>query len=159
MEVQIFRFSIAQVKVHQTSHAIFQTKNQVFFKVWIFFSVMRDNSSVFFLAKTLYAIDKSGTSKCKSLDSPLLALKFTKFLVSFLKPRVNFSSTFVLLLSVFRHNSSVLFYLNLYKLWTKGFNQCANFQTFNCAPNSLYHFSRHKSAFLYILAHNSSESF
>ena len=63
MEVQFFRVSIAQVQVHQISHAIFQTKSQFFFKVRIFFSVMRNNSSVCFLAKILYAIDKSGTSK------------------------------------------------------------------------------------------------
>ena len=30
-------FSTAQVKVHQIPHAIFQIKNQFFFKVWIFF--------------------------------------------------------------------------------------------------------------------------
>ena len=37
IKVQIFRFSTAWVNVHQFSHVIFQTKNQFFFKVWIFF--------------------------------------------------------------------------------------------------------------------------
>ena len=34
---KIFRLSTARVKVPQISHVIFQTKNQFFFKVWIFF--------------------------------------------------------------------------------------------------------------------------
>ena len=37
IKVQIFRLFTARVKVHQTSHVIFQTKSQFFFKVWIFF--------------------------------------------------------------------------------------------------------------------------
>ena len=44
----IFRLSTARVKVHQIPDDIFQIKSQFFFKVWIFFSVMKDNSSVLF---------------------------------------------------------------------------------------------------------------
>ena len=44
--------------------------------------------------------DKSSTSKRKFSDLPLLALKFTKFLMSFLKPRFSFSSNFTSLFSV-----------------------------------------------------------
>ena len=83
------------------------------------FSVMRDNSSAFFLPETLYAIDKSSTSKCKFSDLPLLALKLTKFHMSFLEPRASFSSNFSSLFSVVGHNSSVVFHLNLYMRWTK----------------------------------------
>ena len=32
-----------------------------------------------------------------------------------------------------RHNSSVLFSLKLYMIWTKGANKSAKFQTFNCS--------------------------
>ena len=47
-----------------------------------------------------YAIDKSSTLKCKFSDLPLLILKFTKFLMSFLEPKVRFSSNFASLFSV-----------------------------------------------------------
>ena len=85
-----------------------------------------------FLAETLYAIDKSSTSECKFSDLPLLALKFTKFHMSFLEPRAKFSSNFAPLFSVMRHNSSVIFHLNLCMLWKKGSDQIENFQTFDC---------------------------
>ena len=85
-----------------------------------------------FLAETLYAIDKSRTSKCKFSDLPLHALKFPKFHMSFLEPRVKFSSNFAPLFSVMRHNSSVFFHLNLCMLWTKGSDQIADFQTIDC---------------------------
>ena len=87
-----------------------------------FFSVMTCNSSVLFLAQT-YTFDKSNTSKCKFSDLSLLALKFTKFLTSVLVPRVSFSSNFTSGISVMRHNSSILFHLKLYMLWTKGSHQ------------------------------------
>ena len=43
--------------------------------------------------------------------------------MSFLKPRTSFSSNFVSLSTVMRDNSSVLFYLKLYILSTKGTHQ------------------------------------
>ena len=66
-----------------------------FFKQKFFFSKLGSflNVRQFFckcLAKTLYSIDKSSTSKYKFSDLPLLALKFTKFLMMFLEPRVSF---------------------------------------------------------------------
>ena len=57
IRVQIFRLSTAEVKVHRIPHAIFQTKSQFFFKLFCTFS-----------AGTLYAIDKSSTSKYKFSD-------------------------------------------------------------------------------------------
>ena len=73
-----------------------------------------------YLAETLYAIGKSSTSKCKFSDLPLLALKFTKFVMSFLKPWASLASNFASLSSVMRDNSTVLFHLKLYMLSTKG---------------------------------------
>ena len=55
--------------------------------------------------------------------------KFIKFVMSLLKPRVSCSSNFASLFRVIRDNSSVLFHLNLYMLWTNGAHQSANFQT------------------------------
>ena len=87
---------------------------------------MRDNFSVLFLAETLHALDRSTTSKWKLSNLSLLTLKFTKFLQSFLEPRVSFPSNFASLFNAMRRNSSVLFHLYLYMLWTKGAHQSAN---------------------------------
>ena len=78
-----------------------------FLKPEITFS--RHNSSVFFLAQTLHTFYKSSPLQCKCSDIPLLALKFTKFLMSFFKQNVSFSSKFWSLFSVMRDHSSVLF--------------------------------------------------
>ena len=71
-------------------------------------------------------------------------VKLTKFLMSFLEPRVSFSSNFASLFSFMEQNSSVLFHLNLYMLCTKGSDQRANFQTFDYSHenhlNSLCYF-------------------
>ena len=55
-----------------------------------------------FLAQTLDTFYKSSLSKWKFSGLRLLALKFTKFLMSFLKPRVSFSSNFASLSSVMK---------------------------------------------------------
>ena len=47
-----------------------------------------------FLAQTLHTSHKSSSSRCKFPDLQLLALKFTKFLMLFLEPRVSFSTNF-----------------------------------------------------------------
>ena len=47
-----------------------------------------------FLAQTLHTFYKSNPSKRKFSDFPLLALKFTNFLMSFFKQKVSFSSKF-----------------------------------------------------------------
>ena len=52
------------------------------------------------LDQTLHTFYKSSLSKWNFLELPLLALKFTKFLTSFLEPRVSFSSNFASLFSV-----------------------------------------------------------
>ena len=88
-----------QLLIHQIPYVIFETISH--------FS--RRNSSVFFLAQTLHTFNKSSPSKCKFSDFPLLALKFTKFLMSFFKQKVSFTSKFGSLFSVIRDNCSVFF--------------------------------------------------
>ena len=61
---------------------------------WIFFQCHERWFFCTFLAKALYAITKSSTLKCKLSDLPLVTLKFTKLLMSFLEPRASFSSNF-----------------------------------------------------------------
>ena len=86
VKVQVFRFSTARVKIHQISHVIFQIKNEFLLKVWVTFQCHEGEIFCTFLAQTLYTIDNSSTSKRKFSDLPLLTLKFTKFVMSFLKP-------------------------------------------------------------------------
>ena len=66
-----------------------------------------------FLAQKLHNFDKNIPLKCKFSDLPLLVLKFTKFVMSFLQSRASFSSNLASLISVMRDNSSALFHLNL----------------------------------------------
>ena len=61
----------------------------------------------------------------------VVALKFTKFLLSCWKPKLSFSLNFGFLFSVMRDNSSVFF--ELYMIWTKGAHQGAKFQTLDCS--------------------------
>ena len=99
---QIFRLFTTLVKIQQISHVIFQTKSLFFFKVCITLQCHEGQFYCTFLADTLYDIDKSSTSKCKFSYLPLLAFKFTKLIMSFLEPGVNFSSNFSSLFSVMR---------------------------------------------------------
>ena len=108
------------VKIHQMTYVIFETVSHFW---W--------HNPPIFLAQTLHTFYKSSLSKWKLSDLPVLILKFIKFLMSFLEPRVSFSSNFASFFSVMRHNVSVLFHLNIYMLWTNGSNQSANFGTFN----------------------------
>ena len=157
--MQIFRLSTTQVKVHQIPHVIFQIKTQFFFKVWISIQYHERSFLCTFQAETLCAIGRSSTSNCKFPDLPLLALKFTKFLMSFLEPRVSFSLNFASLFSVMRHNSSVHFHLNICMLWTNGSNQSANFQAFNCSRENKpqVSFRLNFATPFSVMTHNSSE--
>ena len=83
------------------------------------FSVMKYNSFVFFYLKPLYFGQKEPV-EVKFSDFWVVGWKFTKFLMSYLKPQVSFSLNFASLFSVMRDNSSVLFWFKLCMIWTKG---------------------------------------
>ena len=117
--MQTLRLQSVGSKIHQILHVIFQRQVSFSSNFASIFSVMKLNFSVPFLPQTKFNFHKSSTSKCKFWDLPLLPLKFTKFLMSFLEPRVNVSSKFALLFSVMKHNSSVLFHLKRHVLWRK----------------------------------------
>ena len=97
-KIYLTLLSTTCVKIHQITYVIFETISH--------FS--RHNSSVF-LAQTLYTFYKNSPSKWKLSDFPLLGLKFTKFLMSFFKQKVSFSSEVGSFFSVMRDNSCVLF--------------------------------------------------
>ena len=107
-------FSTTCVKIPQISETISHFSQQ--------------NSSVFFQHKHYIHFYKRSPSKCKFSDFPLLALKYTKFPLSFFTQRVSFLSKFGSVFSFMRDNSSVLFQLKLYILMTKVAHQRANFQ-------------------------------
>ena len=91
-----------QLLVHQIPYVIFNNR-----------------TPLYFLAHVLHTFDKSSPPWCKFSDFPLLALKLTKFLVSFFKQKVSFYSKFGSFFNVMTHNSSVLFWLKQNILSTK----------------------------------------
>ena len=137
------------VKIRQISCIIFEIKSH--------FS--RRNSPVFFLAQTLHTFYESSPSKCKFSDFPLLWLKCNKFLMSFFKQKVSFSSKFGSFSSVERDNSSIIFQLKIYMLLRKVAYQSASFQTchfsYQNSSNSSCHFWNQESVFLQTLHHSS----
>ena len=92
-------------------------------------------------------------------DFRVLESKFVKFLMSVLKWQVNSFSNFALFLIVMTYNSPVNFKVIPFLLWTKGYHQSPNFDTFKCSGKNLSNFSSlfssHKSVFLQNF-HNSS---
>ena len=74
--------------------------------------------------------------------------------MSFYKPQVSFSLNFVLLFSVIKDNSSVLFKVKRFILCTKETNQSGHFEDFECSGQNSpisFHFWNNKSVFLRIL--------
>ena len=53
-------------------------------------NIFHTSTLLYFLAQTLHTFDKSSPSKFKFSDFPLLALKFTKFFMSFFKQKFIF---------------------------------------------------------------------
>ena len=82
-------FPLLVLKFINFLRSFFKQKMSFYSKFGSLFSVMRDNSSALFQLKIymlLTTTDKSSTSKYKFSDLPLLALKFTKLVMPFLKP-------------------------------------------------------------------------
>ena len=111
------------VKIHQNPSVIFETIRHL----------SRQNSSVFFSSNITYFRQKYPI-KLQIFRLYTAQVKFTKFLISFLKQKDSFSKRqFGSLFSVMRDNSSALFQLKLYMLLTKVVHQSANFQTCHCS--------------------------
>ena len=123
---------------------------------WLY-RVTKHNSSVFFLSKPLYALDKSIQSWCKFSDFRLVALKLNRFLILFFKPQISFPLNYSSPFSVMTHNSSETFQLKHNMLLTKRAYQCTVFQTFECpnesSHNSSWHFWNKRSGFIQNLHH------
>ena len=132
-KIYLTLLSTTCVKIHQITYVIFETIYKSFFTTQFL---------CIFFAQTLHTFYKSSPSKCKFSDFPLLGLKFTKFLMSFFKQKDSFLQS----LDLFSVSGEIIllyfFQLKLYMLLRKIAHQSANF------PNSLCHFSSHKSVVL-----------
>ena len=102
-------------------------------KLHLHFTLYKVYTKTDFWFQKSWGIRRTSDKHWKILDFWVVEWKFTKLFMSFLEPRASFSSNFASLFRVMTHNSSVFFNLNLYLLWTIGFDQSANFQTFDCS--------------------------
>ena len=110
-------------------------KFRVYSNSELLFSVMKDDSCIF-LAHTSYTLDKNSPSKLNFWTFEWVGgLKFTKFLMPYLKSQVSFSLDFASLFNVMRDKYSVLFQLKLYMIFTTGAHRSGKFQTIGCSPN------------------------
>ena len=134
IKVQLLRLSSVGSKLVKLLMSFFKVQVSSYSCFALFFCVMTHNPSVLFLAQAEYSFDKISKSKCKFSNFLLLALKFTKFLMSFLEPRVIFSSNFVSLFSIMETITVKIYILLTTRVKKK--------------TNSLYHFSSHESIFL-----------
>ena len=102
------------------------------------FSAIRHNSSVLFLAQTLFSLGKGANQRAVFGDFRVLESKFVKFLMSVLESQINCSSNFVLFFIVMTYNSSANFKVIPFLLWTKGSHQSPNFDTFKCSGENFF---------------------
>ena len=123
--MQILRLSSVGSKFAKFRTSFFKVKISSSSNFASFLTVMTHNSSVFLWFKHTYK--KSSASKCDFSELPMLALKFTNFLMKCLKPKVSLSSNFASLFGAMRDSSSVLFLPKLYMIWTRGAHQSATF--------------------------------
>ena len=122
----------ALIKVHQIPRASFETTRSRFFQILHHCSVPWKITPLFFYLKPLYLGEKEPV-QVEFSNFWVIGWKFTKLLMSCLELQVSFSLNFGSLFSIMRGNSSVLFYLKLYMIWTKGAHRSAKFQTLNCS--------------------------
>ena len=108
-------FNYLSVKSHQIPYTILETISHFFTTQLL----------CIFLAQTLHTFYKNRTSKYKLSDLPLLALKFTKFLMSFLEGRVNFFFNFCITLQC--HEAWFVFTFSSKSIWK---NACGNIAKF-----------------------------
>ena len=121
----IFRLLGALMKVHPIPHAIFETTRSGFIQILHHCSVSWKITLLYFFSSNLIYFGQ------KLSDFWVIGWKFTKFLMSYLKPQVSFSLNFASLFNIMGDKSSVLFWLKFYMIFTKGAHDSAKFQTFD----------------------------
>ena len=127
IKVQCFRLLSALMKVHPMPHAVFETTRLVFVQILHHCPVSWNISLLYFCSSNQVYFGRKEPIKNKFLEFWVLGGKLFKLFMSYLKPQVCFSSNFASLFSVTRCNSSVLFYLKLYMIWTNEPKKVQNF--------------------------------
>ena len=97
----------ALMKVHPIPHASFETERSGF--ILHHCSVSWKITPLYFWSPNLVYFGQKEPIEKKFPDFWVVGWKFTKFLMSHLKPQVSFSLNFASIFSVMRDNSSVLF--------------------------------------------------
>ena len=78
---EIFRLLSAWVKIHQISLVIYETTSQFFLRTLYHPLVSWEITVLYFLAETLYDLDKKKTIKMQNFKLWLLTWNFTKFVI------------------------------------------------------------------------------
>ena len=132
------------MKVHSIPRANFETTRSGFIQIWHHCSVSWKITPLYFCSSNLVYFGQKEPIKVKFSNFWVVGWKFTKSLMSYLKPQVSFSLNFTSLFCVFKDNSSVLFLAETLHDLDKEAHQRAEFQTFDCSreisPN--YYFYR-----------------
>ena len=136
INTQFFRLLSALTKVYPISYTIFETTRSEFIQFCITLQCheRRLPYFFFFFSSCLIYFGQKQPIEVKFRTFQWLGrLKFTKFLMSYFKSKVSFSLNFASLFNVMRNNSSVLFQLKIYMIFTTGAHPSAKFQTFGCS--------------------------
>ena len=109
LKCKFFRLSSAQVRFVKFLMSVLKRQVNSSSIFASFFIVMTYNCSVHFKLINFPTLDKRIPSKSQFWYFQVLWWKFAKFLISFIKPQVSFSSNFASLFSVMKDNFSVPF--------------------------------------------------
>ena len=114
MKVQFFRLLSALTSLPNSLYHFWNHKVRVYSNFALLFSIMKDNSSVFFQLKP-YILWTKVVHRCETFRLLSVCVKIHQL------PYVTFENkNFEPIYSVVRDNSSELFWLKLYMSWTKG---------------------------------------
>ena len=110
IKVQFFRRLLSAImKIHSIPHAIFETTRSGFIQILHHCPVSWKITPLYFCSSNLVYFGQKEPIENKFSDLWVVAWKFTKFLMTYLKSQVSFSLNFASFFSVMRDNSSVLF--------------------------------------------------
>ena len=104
----IFRLLGALMKVHLIPHAIFDTTRPGFIQILHHYSVSWKITPVYFFSSNLIYFGQKHPIQVKFLDFWVDGWKFTKFIMSYLKPQASFFLNFASHFNVMGDKSSVL---------------------------------------------------
>ena len=115
----IFQTLHALTKVHPIPQAIFEIKRSGFIQILHLCPVSWKITPVYFFSSDLIYFGQIEPIEVNFSDFWVVGWKFTKFLMSYLRPKVSFSLNFSSLFNVMGGNSSVKFSWNIKSFWKK----------------------------------------